>query len=428
VRSCTAIVVSLFAALCNASDQPKPSPSSAPAAPHSVQQLIELTPPDGGPDGSFGQSVAIAGDIVAVESFSNNIGQGKVYIYTKPSTGWQNATLTAELTVSGFSGWLAAPVVISPDGNTIVVNGTFDGNAPIRGVFVYEKPSGGWVNMTQTAALYATGGGPFDFGISIATDGDTVLVGSLGCSGNGDFSPGAVYLFVKPAGGWTNMSQTGALEETDPIGCDNYGVSVALQGNTAVVGRTGGGMVPPVTPGSLYVFTKPVGGWATMGQTAKLTALPDYLHDSLGYSAAVSGNTILAPVTLSGSPSSGAYIFTEPPGGWAAATESETLTDTNKNVKSIGAGTALNGTTAALVAEYAYGGMRALILYSEPTGGWQSVSKPSATFMPDDEALYDFFGFGGALAMSGNIIVVGSPGATRDGNSREGAVYILQQN
>jgi hypothetical protein len=429
------VVLSLLAATSIASAQPNPfsqqaGPSDRPPATHSIQQLIELTPPDGGVDGFFGQSVAIAGDTIAVESFSNNDGQGKIYVYVKPSTGWQDATVTAELTIAGFSGWMASPVVISPDGSTIVVNGAFDSNYLYPEVFVFVKPVGGWVNMTQTAALNAKDGGEYDFGYSIATDGDDVLVGALGCSGNGDFTSGKAYLFVKPANGWTNMtSQTADLEESDAIGCDDYGNSVAIQGDTAVVGRTGAGMTPPVAPGSVFVFTKPSTGWVTMKQTAQLSAEQNYLNSGLGYQVSLSGNSILALTSLQGSPNSGALIFTEPSGGWVNGTQNATLTDIDEGVSFLGAGSALNGTTAALISVDGTipQGVRGLVLYDQPEGGWQNASSPNDTIIPSDETVNNSFG-SGSVAMSGDTIVVGYASATRNGITAEGSAYIFQQN
>ena len=418
----------LLLTVCNASENPKSTtPSHAHSGANSVQQLIELTPPDGAQDGYFGESVAIssAGNTVAVESFNNAAGGGAIYVYEKPATGWQNATLSAELTVTGAQ-WLYPPVVMSPDGSTIVASG-YVKNQLYAQVYVFLKPADGWVNMTQTAILHATHGGASNFGYAIATDGDDILVGSLGCSGNGDFSSGEAYLFVKPAGGWTDMTQTGLLEETDPIGCDRYGDAVAIQGDTAVVGRSGGGMTPPVAPGALYVFTKPAGGWGTMSETAKLTGHTNGLTDYLGATVALSGGTILAPLTLPSSTTTGAYIYTEPAGGWVNGTQTATLTNTNKGVTSIGNGSALDGSTAAVIAEYQDGTSFALTLYDEPAGGWQNASTPNVTVFPSDEAAGDYFGTH-AVAISGGTIVIGAQGATRNGIAREGAAYIFQQN
>jgi hypothetical protein len=424
----------LLLTLCNASENPKSEPSShAQAVVQSVQQLIELTPPDGVNDGFFGQSVAISGDgnTIAVDAFDNSSGQGAIYVYEKPASGWQDATLTAELTVTGGLPFLYAPIAMSQDGSTIAVNGL--NAAPYSQVYVFVKPSTGWANMTQTAALHATHGGEFGFGNAIATDGDDVLVGATGCSGNGDFTSGAAYLFVKPAGGWTDMSQTAQLEETDPLPCDDYASSVAIQGNTAVVGRSGGGLTPPVAPGAIYVFTKPASGWVTMGETAKLSSSTNYLDSYLGDSVALSGNTILAPLSLFSQATNGVYIFTEPAGGWVNATETATLTNTAKGVTSLGLSTAVSGSTAAVVAEYhghgVYGYVGALTLYNEPANGWQNASAPSTTIFPSDETSSDWFGFGkGSVAMASGYIVVGSQDATRNGFTRAGAAYIFQQN
>jgi FG-GAP repeat len=426
----TVIVFSLLATFCNASDQSK---STVARAATSVLQIAELTPPDGVNDGFFGQSVAISedGNTIAVESFENAGGPGAIYVYEKPASGWQNPTLAAELTVTGGLTFLYAPIAMSQDGSTIVVNG-FNAT-PYSQVFVFVKPSTGWTNMTQTAALHATHGGEFGFGNAIATDGDDVLVGATGCSGNGDFSSGSAYLFVKPASGWADMTQTAMLEETNPIDCDDYGSSVAIQGNTAVVGRSGGGMTPPVAPGAIYVFTKPASGWVTMGETAILSSSTEYVDSYLGDSVALSGNTILAPLSLSSQATNTVYIFTEPAGGWADATETATLTNTAKGVTSLGLSIAVSGSTAAVVAEYhghgVYGYVGALTLYNEPVNGWQNASAPSTTAFPSDGTSSARFGFGnGSVAMGSGYIVVGSEDATGNGFTNEGAAYIFQQN
>jgi hypothetical protein len=430
VRVLFSILIIFALSLSAMAQQPRPlnsaTQSRASATGTTVQQLVALTPPDGAEDGFFGESVAMAGDTIAVEAFNSGTREGKVYVYVEPSTGWQDATVTAELTVKGFKNFLAQPVAISPDGNTIVVDGIADGNFRYSYVYLYEKPKGGWTNMTQTAALYIP---DVDngFGAEIATDGNTVLVGATGCEGNGDFSPGAVFLYAEPAGGWTDMEQTGELVETDALGCDDFGSSLAINGNIAVVGRTGGGFTPPVAPGSVYVFTEPADGWSTIGQTAILTAETPYLFSNLGGAVSLSGSTILAPATLSPT-QSGALIFTEPAGGWENATQTATLTNTTNGVTKIGMiGSALSGSTAALIAEYGNGNSRALTLYDEPATGWQNASVPSVTVGPSAETTGDAYGTY-AVAMSGNIIVVGAEGATVNGNTSEGTVYVYQQN
>ena len=78
---------------------------------------------------------------------------------------------------------------------------------------------------------------------------------------------GAVYVFSRVEGVWT---QAAKLTAFDGEAYDNFGISVAVDGDTVVVGaprNDGAG----ADSGSVYVFVKPTGGWATSTETAKLT-------------------------------------------------------------------------------------------------------------------------------------------------------------
>jgi hypothetical protein len=415
MRLWATIVFSLLTlTLCSASDQPNTNLSNMPRAARSsiLAKVAELTRTDGTQFGDFGLSVAISADTntIAVGAFYNNSGQGAIYVFVKPAGGWQNMTQTAELTVSGLPVQaLGYPIAMSPDGNTIVGNG-IETTSPEGGsqVFVFVKPAGGWTNSTQTAALYAKGGGNIGFGNKIATDGDNILVGATGCGGNGDFGPGAVYLFVKPAGGWSNMTESGALEESDLYGCDDYGASVAISGDTAVVGKTGAGMTPPASPGAFYVFTKPAGGWATETQTAKLTTSNTKQLNELGGNVALSGGTILGETRfiVHGGFTSATYVFSKPAGGWVDMTQTATFTNSAAGV-SMGPYVALDGATAAVSLKS--GNHSFVTLYYEPTGGWQNTSAPNVTLFAEEA---------GAVALSGGLVVAGNP--------NQGAAYVFE--
>jgi hypothetical protein len=69
------------------------------------------------------------------------------------------------------------------------------------------------------------------FGISVCVSGDTIVVGA--------FDPnieqyGSVYVYVKPSGGWSNMTQVAELTSSD--NAPGFGTSVAISGNTIIVG------------------------------------------------------------------------------------------------------------------------------------------------------------------------------------------------
>ena len=75
------------------------------------------------------------------------------------------------------------------------------------------------------------------FGISVAIDGDTAVVGAYGDDDNG-LSSGSAYVFVKPGSGWANMTETAKLTASDGAAGDFFGRSGAISGDIVVeIGR-----------------------------------------------------------------------------------------------------------------------------------------------------------------------------------------------
>src|SRR5579863_4019033 len=109
--------------------------------------------------------------------------------------------------------------------------------------------------ITQLAELTASDGATLDsLGSSVAISGNTIVAGALGNNSN----TGAVYVFVEPTTGWTNMTQTAKLTASDGQSRDDLGWSVAISGNVVAAGAPGG------ATGAVYVFVEPAGGWVDM--------------------------------------------------------------------------------------------------------------------------------------------------------------------
>src|SRR5437764_1371181 len=72
-----------------------------------------------------------------------------------------------------------------------------------------------------------------------------------------------------------------------------FGYSVAISGNTLVVGAPGTTVGSNANQGAAYVFTEPVSGWADMTETAELTASDGAASDAFGFSVSISGHTIV---------------------------------------------------------------------------------------------------------------------------------------
>jgi hypothetical protein len=109
------------------------------------------------------------------------------------------------------------------------------------------------------------------------------------------------------------MTETAKLAASDAVAGDEFGVSVAVSGDTVVVGATPYSVVPgPKQQG--YVFVKPVSGWSgTMTETAKLTAADAAADDRFGYSVGVSGGLAVVGAVRHEGPAGGqqgsAYVF-----------------------------------------------------------------------------------------------------------------------
>ena len=284
----------------------------------------------------------------------------------------------AKLTASDGAAADQFGISVGISGDVVVVGAvTHDvgANANQGSAYVFVKPPGGWGNMTETAKLTASDGMAHDaFGASVAISGDTVVVGAYQDDVGSNMNQGSAYVFVKPLGGWAGtMTETAKLLASDGAANDQFGASVAISADTVVVGADRDDVGPNANQGSAYVFVKPLGGWAgTMTETAKLTASDGAGGDYFGYSAAVFGDTVVVGAPLDDAPNTdqgSAYVFVKPPGGWAG-----TMTETAKLIASDGAA--------------------------------------------NDS-------FGAAIAISLDVVAVGAPGATIGANLYQGAVYVF---
>ena len=370
-----------------------------------IIQVAKLTASDGVAEDNFGDSLAIDNDTIVVgvpyAKIGSNIGQGAAYIFVKPATGWANMTQTAKLIASNgaTNDWLGSSVTIS--GDTIVVGASaadIGSNASQGAAFVFVKPATGWANMTQTAKLIASDGVTGDcFGLSVAIDSGTVVVGAQNNKIGSNTEQGAAYVFVKPATGWANMTQTAKLIASDGAALDNFGSSVTISGDTVVVVAFFDDIGSNTNVGSAYVFVKPATGWANMTQTAKLIASDGVANDWFGFSIAISGDTVVVGP---------AYVFVKPATGWA------NMTQTAKLIASDGA-VAISGDTIVVGA----------YVFVKPATGWANMT-PTATLIAFDGAAGDLFG--SSVAISGGTIVVGAAWADIGSKTHQGSAYVFK--
>jgi hypothetical protein len=416
-------------------------------AAQAAELTARRTASDGPVRGDLGDSVSISGDTLVVGAPDAAVGvntdQGAAYVFTRSGSAWLEI---AELTASDGMVNDDFGTSVSISGNTIVVGepGAYFGVARAGAAYVFSEPATGWANMTQTAKLTPSDGAEGDlFGDSVAVSGNTVVVGADGaCAGEAiayEGPPGAAYVFAEPAAGWANMTQTAKLTAANTASDDDFGWSVAISGNTVVVGAAQATVGGNIYQGAAYVFTEPAAGWADMTQTAMLTASDGAAWGDFGDSVSISGNTVVVGsypfericaglmepagyqpplVVVHGA----AYVFTEPGGGWADMTQTAKLTvsDDAGGNDGFGDSVAICGNTIVVGANEPYPATHpsSAYVFAEPAAGWASATQ-TVKLAASDGAAYD--GFGTSVSLSGNTVVVGSP----DSNICQGAAYVF---
>ena len=285
---------------------------------------------------SFGWSVALSGDTIVVgapnEAGSitstlgspNNaaVGAGAAYVFTRSAAGtWtQAAYLKAS---NAEAGDFFGSVAIS--GDTIVVGAATEAGSITSTVGSPNNPNNEAVGAgaayvftrsvagtwTQAAYLKASNAEAGDqFGVSVAVDDDTIIVGALyesgsvtstlGSENNAEFGAGAAYVYTRSvAGTWTQAAYLKAsnAEANDLFGYPN----VAISGDTIVVGSFGesGSVTSTVglpnneapSAGAAYVYERSMAG--TWTQAAYLKASNANAGDQFGSSVALSSDTIV---------------------------------------------------------------------------------------------------------------------------------------
>lgn len=298
--------------------------------------------------------------------------------------------------------------------------------------------------VAQQVYLKASNTGAYDqFGHVVAISGDTAVVGapsegsgSTGINGNqadeGAASSGAAYVFVRNAGVWTQQAY---LKPSNTGDLDQFGWSVAISGDTIVVGAyledseaTGvngnASLNGAPLAGAAYVFVRNAGAWT---QQAYLKASNTEASDLFGGAVAISGNTIVVGAnressgatgvngsgTNNSAPLSGAaYVFSRNGTVWSQQAYLK-ASDTTAGAE-FGSSVGISGDTLVVGAPLADSYAGAVHVFTRSGSIWSHRAKLAAS-NPAAGAR-----FGHALGVSGGILVAGAPGEASAANGVNG--------
>ena len=230
-------------------------PAAAQSGPILTEQ--EVTASDVTDNSFFGSAVALHGPLALIGADGENSFQGAVYLFTKANGVWnEGQKLTASDGLPGdefgYRVALAHETFVAT-----AFSATVNGVVAQGSAYVFSETDGTW---SESQKLTASDGGLFDnFGASVALSGQLLVIGANGATVGNNAAQGAAYVFVKANGLWVEMQK---LTADDGAAFDNYGLSVALQGSTIIVGSPRATVGSNGAQGAAYVYTMSNGVWS----------------------------------------------------------------------------------------------------------------------------------------------------------------------
>lgn len=337
--------------------------------PRPVTELAKLIASDGVAGDAFGM-VAVEGDTAIVGALRVDGEAGAAYVFVRSASGWmQQAKLVASDRLKDSLDLFGHSVAISGDTVAVAALGAHP-DVSSGAAYVFVRNGSSW---SEQAKLLAPDASDWDsFGVNVAISGNTIAVGSYGT---------AVWIFVRNGQSWS--FQTKLVSSSGQR--DFFGHSIAMTDDTLVVGA------PSAPPGAVYIFKRSGSSWY---QQTKLLS-PELFE--FGCAVAVSGGTVAVGAREA------VYVLTENSAIWSE--QARLLASDGQPGDAFGCSTvALSGNTMAVGAAGKETFTGAAYLFLRRGSDWSEQAKLIAS----DRRIYSSFG---AVALSGNMVVVGASGA-----------------
>lgn len=380
----------------------------------------------------IGSAVAVSGDTVVIGAPNahdvSDENFGAAYVYTRTGGGWaQQAKLVADDAADALSFGQAVAI----DGDVIVVGAQ---SAPYGAAYVFERAGDVW---TQSAVLTPDpllASANAHFGISVAIDGPTIVVGHYTDKQTIDEvtidGTGSAYVFTNAEGPWESAESSIKLGAAGQIYNHQFGVSVDVDGDRIVVGARGtSGTFTKA--GSAYIYEKGAGWAATTSPDATLNASDQAITDLFGRTVALSGDTVLVGAHLDdnekGVDKGAAYVFVKSRGRWA---EQQKLVSLNSDVTAFEFGRSLDLAGDAAIISEPFQTTLDPNFQLVITGTAQAFTRDGGTWAGEFEyAPIDAETTGRpqgilSLAFDGSTLVVGSPSVDWDFTDA-GAAFVM---
>ncbi len=233
-----------------------------------------------------GDTVTIGADHVDDTGFTDN---GAVYVFTRNGTVWtQQAKLMTTIKKNAmYFGWA---IKLSDNGNTALIGAYIESSGGIQtyegAAYVFTRSGTTWTQQARLIPSDIASQDFFGWSVALSSSGDTAMIGSLFDSTGSIVSHGAVYVFTRAGGVWTQQTK---LLASDKETGDQFGSGIALSddGSKALIGAEGEGGTLSMQRGAAYIFTYSAGVW---NQQTILNANDAAAYDNMGNSVALSSD------------------------------------------------------------------------------------------------------------------------------------------
>jgi len=383
------------------------------------EEQQKLTASDMAESNTYGYSVSIDGDTMIVGAIFANTG-GAAYVFTRSGTTWteQQKLTASDMAVADLFGWS-----VSISGDTAIVGApklSSVDNPNSGAAYVFIRSGGTWI---QQQKLTASDGGLWHqrFGQSVSISGDVVIVGDHGANlpPSGPGLTGAAYVFTRSGTTWTEQQK---LTASDMAAGDNFGWSVSISSDTAIIGARLADPGDIADAGAAYVFTRSGTTWT---EQQKLAASQIFPNEQFGRSVSISGDTAIFGASESSadgvSLAGAAYVFTRSGNTWS---QQQRLTASDMAFHNrFGWSVSISGDTAVIGARTASpdGLSQAGVAYVFTRSGntWTQQQKLTASDMAAGDR------FGQSVSIDGDTAIVGAAFASPGGVNNAGAAYVF---
>jgi hypothetical protein len=399
--------------------------AAQPAQAQYIQQGAKLIGTNGSTDALQGFSVAISadGNTGLVGGPFDNGQAGAVWVYIRSGGAWSQQGSKLTVTDNIGNAKFGYSVSLSADGNTALIGGPADGATFGGAAWVFTRSGGVW---SEQAKLVATGLGQF-FGVTVlqgasvalSADGNTALVGAPQEGGN---EGGVAVVFTRGGGVWTQQQLlAGSVNGVVQPGAQGTSGALSADGNTAAVGAPGYNNGDP-SDGAVWIFTRSNGVWSQQGGVLVGTgATSGGSHQGQAVALSADGNTLLegGPADTGGGGGAGAaWVFARSGGVWSQQSGKLFLPASTATQQGQSVALSANGNVGIVGAPGSGPGQ--VLVYARSGGTWSQQGGSLQGTGGDGNTAQ---GTAVALSADGNTMLEGGDGF----NNGAGAAWIFRR-